>query len=385
VLRRFFDRTGTTALSRPCAPSRDRGFRPRLESLEDRQLLSGVTGGATVPAPALVAPAAQSSPAAGAQGAPASTWQGWHDELGRLWEVISLTKNADQAPWLSLQFGKGGDADALKGQPASSAINRMGVSWGTDLAARTLIITARILFDEARHASGDQQGQLVKRGNALLDAAGGLIRLAEGLWADMWSELWRRPWQGTQDPPASKPIPWDVWIGLTPPAQAQEPAGVQATKVEDITWKPGSKWYVYESLAEYKRLTGRNYTPPKGAGAVTFRAGTDIVTIFASRANMQNKGLYAHERTHMIIFTADQYRNLLGNDINSIARREQLAYYAGWQAAKAAGDAKTAATQKDLYDQTVQFLSGDRSRVYNFVDGNEIVFIGDQPVLVPKK
>ena len=364
------------------ARPRIRSFRPGLESLEDRRVLSTYSAGAVVQNAPINAPAAQVAQAP-APNTPAAQKQAQQVALGRLWTVLSLTKNADQAPWLSLQFGKGKDAEALKGQPATFSIDRMGVSWGVVMTARPLIVAARILFDEARHVPGKQQGELVKQGNALLAGAKGFIKIAERLWAEMWAELWRRP--GSPAAPETKPVPLDVWIGLTQSAQAQEIPNQLATKVEDITWKPGSKWYIYESLSEYKRLTGKNHVPPNGAGAVTFRAGKDVVTIFASLANMQNKGYYGHERGHMIIFTDAKYQGILGDDIISKAKREQLAYYEGWQAAQAAGDKKTAASQYDRWYQTGEFLSKNYSRTYDFIDGNEIIFLDGKPILVPKK
>ncbi len=380
AFRRLFDR----GASRPrAAAPQTRSFRPRLEGLEERLLLTGYTS-AVAPNAATTAIVSQAGGnLAAANGSTSSTWQAQYDALSRLWRVLSLTKNATQFVWISLQFGQGKDADALQGQPTNSPVNRNGVSWGGVLEARPLIISARVLFDEARHTPGKQQGELVKRGNELVQRAKEFVALAERLWAEMWSDLWRRP--GAPAPPETKPVPWDVWLGLTAPAQAQELPNQRATKVENIPWKLGSKWLIYDSPASYKLLTGLTYKMPSTAAAMTFVVGADVVTIFASPQSMRNAGRYAHERAHMIIFTGEQYRDIRGNDIISKTKREQLAYFAGWKAAEQAGDKATAAAQRNLYDQTVEFLKGNYTRVYNFLDGEEMIYYDGQWLLVPKK
>jgi hypothetical protein len=332
------------------------------------------------------------------------------DDLGALWDVLALTKNADQAPWLSRQFGQGQDATALHRRPQSGFVGQLETAWQKVMDARPLIVQAVALFDAARQASDPRAGDLVHQGNRLLQQAGELVQAAEQIWSALWNESLNQPRSAPQpETPPQRQVPWDVWVGLTQAAQAQEmPPAPKPAHEEAIPWAKGRTWQIYTSKADYENATGH---PLKVGhqGAVTFQEGPNVITVFASPANMRNPGLYAHEKTHMVIFTGAQYQNLLGNDLTSLAKREQLAYFQGMKAAeqsvkdaqarlKAAKDPNTrAAAAKDLtnytktlqaqtdgYNQATAFLNGV-NRVYNFIDGREFVYQNGQVLDVPPK
>ena len=63
------------------------------------------------------------------------------------------------------------------------------VAWNGILLARDLIVQAVVLFDQAQHASGPQQSDLVHRGNGLLAQAGQDVQSAQTIWTELHAEL----------------------------------------------------------------------------------------------------------------------------------------------------------------------------------------------------
>src|SRR5262249_51830333 len=86
-------------------------------------------------------------------------------ELSFLWDVVATTRNAVQPPWICRDFGEGEDGIALGHRTDSSVIGVIATAWGEVVAARALIVEATDLFDDARHASGQEQTRLVHEGN----------------------------------------------------------------------------------------------------------------------------------------------------------------------------------------------------------------------------
>jgi hypothetical protein len=186
-----------------------------------KDLLGRFPGGDEIDAlaQAITGVAATDGPAWGYNPTPLPVASESMDALGHLWGVISLTKNADQAPWLSDQFGQGEDASDLAAEPTPGSAGTAAVSWADILAARPLIQDAVILFDEARHASGDQETALVDQGNQLLAEAGQLVLVAQDIWSNLWGDAIQP--NHTEAPPQSaswNPIDWFI-----PPAYASEP------------------------------------------------------------------------------------------------------------------------------------------------------------------
>lgn len=101
--------------------------------------------------------------------------------LGALDHMIRLTKNAEQAPWLALQFGTREDADNIRYLEQTGLTGQAATAWKRTKTARSLIVEAVALFDEARKAV-NQQNDLVKEGNDLIRQAGQLVAVAEQIW-----------------------------------------------------------------------------------------------------------------------------------------------------------------------------------------------------------
>lgn len=194
----FLRQTVTAWLS--CAPESPRPaarprFRPRLEQLETREVPAALAPVALEPAVSFATAEVRSSAPVNSTYLLSTPAGKYEESLSHLWQIVKLTRNACQAPWLSLQFGSNEDAVALANEYKIRRLASAGGIFDDCMKARDLIERAVVKYERGMEVGGEAQEQLVAEGNALIRQAADLAYPAETRWYTLWYKLHGEGWQ----------------------------------------------------------------------------------------------------------------------------------------------------------------------------------------------
>ncbi|MFO0925979.1 MAG: hypothetical protein U0736_02945 [Gemmataceae bacterium] len=274
--------------SRPASPRPQ--FRPRLEGLEAREVPAAVVPLAVQQA-SLAAQVASAQPNAVASNA-ANPGAVYEESLKYLWQIVKLTRNACQAPYLAYEFGHNEDGFALANEHKIRRLASAGQIFDDCMQARKKIVEAVKFYELARSASGDTQKQLIQIANDFMAQASALAYPAEKRWYDLWNKYWGEGWKAL----ARYDIDWvrehfpNAWPNLKNYVVLGPGTGIFTFKPDNnkLLYTPGQ----YNCFAWSVGLTNNYFFPDNYADMHRFFAARRFTAYASLTPRLLNPRLY---------------------------------------------------------------------------------------------